>query len=105
MSDDPWGDPKVRRWKHHVEREVIPMIESSDSVVSLAPPDGKADVKFAVELGLAIMLDKPIIVVASPSRPVPPKLALIATHVIDADITTPEGREQLMFALQELGAI
>lgn len=105
MTTDPWSDPSVRKWKHHVEREVIPMIESSDSIVSLAPPDGKADVKFAVELGLAIMLDKPIIVVSSSSRPVPPKLALIATHVIDADITTPEGREQLMEALKELGAV
>lgn len=102
MTTDPWSDPRVRKWKHHIEREVVPMIENCDTVISIAPPDGKVDVKFAVELGMAIMLGKPIIVVQRPGILVPPKLAKIADRVVNADLTTAEGAKAIGDLMDEL---
>jgi hypothetical protein len=98
---DPWDDPEVQRWTDHVRCELIPMIEGSSVAVSLCPPDGKTDVKFAVELGMMIMLNKPIIVVANPGQTVPPKLVMVADRVVHADITTADGRLVFMKALEE----
>jgi hypothetical protein len=76
------------------------MMEDSEVMVSISPPEGKTDIKFAVELGLMIMLDKPIMVVAGPDRPIPPKLALVADKIVHADITTDEGRLTLATEIQ-----
>jgi len=76
---------------HHHEHTVKAMTESA-YVMSLVPAAGKVDVKFAVELGLAIMLDKPIIALAQPGVPIPYRLRKVADAVITADLDTEEGR-------------
>jgi hypothetical protein len=47
-------------------------------------PKGQTDVKFAVELGFSIMLDKPIIAVVMAGTQVPAKLLKIADEIIEA---------------------
>lgn len=60
MADDDWSPPKA--FVRAVLRDAFPKIKDSKFFVSLAPRDGGAgDVKFWVELGCAIMLDKPIV--------------------------------------------
>jgi hypothetical protein len=78
-------DPQFRRWKRLVQRELVPMIERSAYVMSLVPEDGRADAKFAVELGLSIMMNKPIILVVQPGTKIPPKLALVGDRVVEMD--------------------
>lgn len=100
---DPWDEPETRRWKHHVERDVLPKMKDSSVCISICPSGNKPDIKFAVELGMMIMLDKPIVVVVHPGQEIPPKLELVADKVVHADITTPEGRDLLLEALGDMG--
>jgi hypothetical protein len=76
-------------WERSVRDDLIPKLTDTSVVVSIAPR-GRTDVKFAVELGLAIMLDKPIIVLARPAVPLPPKLLAVADRVVQVDFDTPE---------------
>jgi hypothetical protein len=65
-------------------------------VMSLVP-GGEPDLKFAVELGLAIMLDKPVIAVAFAGLDVPPGLRRVAHAVIELehDLDTEAGQQEL----------
>lgn len=85
----------------HFRRDAVEKITGSAAIISLVPAKEDLDVKFAMELGAAIMLDKPIIAVAMPGVDVPPKLRLIAESVVEADIDTEEGRKDLAAALSD----
>lgn len=93
-------DPELRAWEKSVRRDLIPKLESSGAVVSLVP-SGETDVKFAVELGLSIMMDKPILAVAQPDTEIPPKLNRVADLVIVADMGTPEGQAHVQQAIHD----
>lgn len=84
-------------WQAFVKhsRETATKIDQSAFVMSLVPD--QVDVKFAVELGLSIMYDKPIVAVVTPGVKVPEKLRQIADEIveIEADIDTEEGRAEL----------
>jgi hypothetical protein len=54
-----------------------------------------------VELGLSILLDKPIIAVVKPGTRVPNKLVLVADRIVEGDITTPTGQQRLAVALRD----
>lgn len=77
-------DPEFKAWTDRVRAELIPMIEESEMTVSICPVSGDdVDIKFAVELGVSIMLDKPIIVAVPPGRSVPDGLARVAHEIIE----------------------
>ena len=60
MTDDDWHPAKA--FVEHVLSDMAPKVESSAFFLSLCPRDGgEGDVKFWVELGCAVMLDKPIL--------------------------------------------
>jgi len=107
MNDD-WtdklSDTEYAEWdrfiRHHHEHTVKAM-ESSAYVMSLVPDKDKVDVKFAVELGLAIMLDKPIIAMALPGVNVPPGLRKVATAIIVVDLDTEAGQAEATRQLKE----
>lgn len=65
-------------------RELVDKIDRSAWVLSI-PPTDPADHKVATELGLAIMLDKPIVVLCWPGRDVPPGLARVATRIVELE--------------------
>lgn len=89
-------------WFAHVEDELIPMITNSAITISLVPT-GKADIKFAVELGLCIMLDKPIIAVVTPGRRIPDHLRRVADEIVEiADIHSPIAQQQLTAAIKRI---
>jgi hypothetical protein len=81
--EDRWveSDPDFIAWAEEVTGYLVPMIQSSAITVSLVPK-GPSDIKFAVELGLSIMLDKPIIAVLAPGAHCPPALRRVAVEVI-----------------------
>jgi hypothetical protein len=76
----------------HFRRDALTKIAGSAAFVSLVPSEADVDVKFAVELGTAVMLDKPIIAVTMPGARVPAKLAAVADEIVIADIDTEAGR-------------
>lgn len=96
-----WANSKeFRRFAQDWIKRVLPNMKDSAMVLSIAPQGGEADVRMAVEIGFAILLDKPLIVIAPKGRHVAERLIRIADHVITADITTDEGREQIAAAIK-----
>lgn len=79
-------DPGFREWAERVRVHVLPKLDASALSVSLVPT-GETDIKFAVELGLSIMLDKPIIAVVQPGSRVPERLVRVADRIVEADLS------------------
>ena len=95
MNRGEWyDDPEWRRYVTRIRAELVPMIDQSALTISLAP-SGETDVKFAVELGLSIMLDKPIVVVLMPGQEIPEKLRAVADEVLELDMTQPDAPARL----------
>lgn len=85
MSDNVWDEPETQEWARRVVGDLVPKISRSHYVISLVTPT-ETDVKFAVEIGFAVMMDKPIIAIVTPGTPVPNKLVLIADAIIEHDL-------------------
>ena len=104
MSDESWmEDPEWNAYVTHVRTTLIPMLESTSMTISLAPHDPKGtDIKFAIELGLSIMLDKPIIVVIRDGDVLPPMLEQIAHAVVRGDLDSPTTQAELMTAIKSI---
>lgn len=92
---DPWQDPEMLAYMEHARDDLIPKLRDSAMTISLMPTTGGPDIKFATELGLSIMMDKPIVAVVLPGAEVPAALRRAAVAVIEGDMTTDEGRETL----------
>lgn len=108
MSGPDWlgslSDEERRDWDQivaHVQDKTVPAMQGSAFVMSLVPSDGKPDIKFAVELGLTIMMEKPLVVVAAPGQHVPDKLLAIADLVIRADTADPDSARDVAQKLRE----
>ena len=82
MNDDPWRDPNMKLWVQNVLDDMVPKMEGSACVMSLVPGNREADVKFWVELGASIMMDKPILAIVLDEEPIPPKLEMIADEIV-----------------------
>lgn len=76
--------PEFDEWAEHQRTHVMPMMQDSALVISLVP-QGDPDIKFAVELGLSIMLDKPLLVVVMPGTIVAGKLRQVADEIVEWD--------------------
>ena len=99
MSDYA-DDPEFREFARHVNAHLMPALSGSAMTVSLVPGgESSVDVKFAVELGLSIMLDKPIIAVVQPGTKVPERLVRVADRIVEADVYSEQGRERLQAAI------
>lgn len=88
--DDLFKEPDWLSYRDRVRNELVPMIEASALVTSIIPEDGKADVKFAVELGFSIMMDKPIIAMVQAGTKIPEKLARVVDKFVEIDWGHPE---------------
>jgi nucleoside 2-deoxyribosyltransferase len=76
-------------WDRHLvalesdtKRTLIPKLKEADAVVIVCPPDSGPDAKIAVEVGLAIFLNKPLIVLVPPDRYPAPKLRRAADEML-----------------------
>jgi hypothetical protein len=99
MSD--WSDdPKAKAWLDRVKAEMLPKMEASAmSVVILA---GTPDPKLCVELGAAILLDKPIIILVPDDTPVPANLKRCATAIIRGRPSDPKVARELNECLKSV---
>jgi hypothetical protein len=105
MNDGDWAQgPEWDRFVAHQREHTVKAMQESAYVMSLIPEAGKVDIKFAVELGMAIMLDKPILALVQPGTPVPPGIWKIATGVIVADLDTESGRDKAARGIKEFMA-
>jgi len=99
------NDPEYQEWKKNVDENLVPKMRDSSVCVSLAPR-GETDAKFAIELGMMIMLDKPIILVKEPNQVIPPKLLAVADEVVEVDWDNKEsytaGQKKIAKAMDRL---
>lgn len=96
MSNDEFeNSPEWQDFVADVTEGLVPKMRGSAYVCSVVP-DGGTDVKFAVQLGMSIMMDKPIIAIVRPGTSVPPKLTLIADRILEADLSSEAGAANLM---------
>jgi hypothetical protein len=97
-----------REWEEFVrakrESTIRPMAESA-FVVQLVPKDWSPDdfdVKFALELGASIMMDKPVLAVLMPGVQAPAKLLKVADEVVSADVDTARGQARIKAAIERM---
>lgn len=85
------------RFVRHARTDAVRLIHGSAFVMTFVPDDGKPDVKFAVELGFGIMLNKPIITIAMKGQRVPPGLRRVSHSVIELteDLDTQAGQDEM----------
>lgn len=96
--------PEFDEFAEHIRAELVPEITESKIVLSITPEDpSKFDATFAVQLGVAVVLDKPILLVIRPGQKIPGKLRRVADLIVEVDWNNPEdAREQMENALQEM---
>lgn len=100
--DDWANDPAAKVWIEHVLSDMVPKMKDSAVVAQLIPGD-EGEVKFWVELGASIMMDKPIVAVAFEGRSVPKKLRMIADEIVVLpEGMNPEGAEEFKAALNRV---
>lgn len=103
MSRGVWDSPETLAWARRVVWDLVPKIAASHYFVTYTRTDGEADVKLAVELGFAVLMDKPIIALVAPGARVPNKLVLVADAIIEHDIRDADGvARKLREAIAEL---
>lgn len=96
------NDPQFQEYKKHIIEELIPKIDGTDVFISLTPSEGKLDVKFAVELGIAILLDKPIVAIICPGAKVSDKFRKVVDRFIELDIKDQASHPKITEALNEI---
>lgn len=77
--------PATGRFFRRAERELLPKLRESAAFLGISPPDDLTpDPKFCLELGMAIMLGKPIIILVARGRSLPRDSALfrVADEVV-----------------------
>jgi hypothetical protein len=91
---DPFDSVQWRQYASRALEDLVPKMAESAITVSLVP-EGETDIKFALELGLAIMLDKPILAVVRPGSKVPERLVRAADLIVEVDMDDPAQVAQL----------
>lgn len=95
-------DQETYNWLINAADRNCAMIDDSKVFVSLFSKDMTKDAIPCLQLGLAIMLDKPIIVVADPRDDIPENLQHCATAIFQGDPGDPKFQEFLAQELQRL---
>ena len=98
-----WFDhPSMQQWARHIRDDVAEKIKDSYATCSIVPSDGEPDVKFAVELGLSIMYDKPILLVVPPGTKLPDHLVRVADSIVEGHPDQEETAARIKAALDGL---
>jgi hypothetical protein len=95
-------DERLKAWVAEKAARVLPEIENSGAFVSFAFEGDMPNPDAALELGLAIFLDKPVMVVAKPGQYVSGKLRAIADELIRVDINDPASGDKIQQAIARM---
>lgn len=80
MEKDVLDEPQVKAFLERFRSHVLPRIKASDLTVTIVSHD--PDPKMCLEVGAAVLLDKPILVVALDAAKIPPTLRKVATSIV-----------------------
>ena len=81
---DPAADAAFIEFAEDALENLVPSLQDSMVMVSFVPTE-VTDIKFAVELGVAIMLDKPLIIVVQNGTKVPSKILACADRILEVN--------------------
>jgi hypothetical protein len=93
---DIFDDPDLKAYLRRAEEEMFPKMKGSAISVIIA---GKSDAKLCVELGAAILFDKPIVVVVPDGRTVPANLKRVAAVIVEGNSRDPAFSNLLQSAI------
>lgn len=107
MPQNDWiDDPEAQRWVRAVLDDMAPKMADSAYVMQLVPTGEHSvgDVRFWVELGASIMMDKPILAIMVEGQEVPEKLKLIADRIVRVPPGSPDDiwRERLSKGVEQM---
>jgi hypothetical protein len=93
-------DDGERAYFDHARRTLLPLIRGSAVYLGICPAE--PDAKFALELGVAILYDKPLLFIVPKGRTVPAKVRRVADAVIEVDdIADPRTQERIAAVVKE----
>lgn len=96
--DELLNQSEVKDMLFRAEREMFPKMR--DSAMSLIIGTSECDAKLALEVGAAVLLDKPLLVVIIPGRTISATLRRVATHVVEIDMFgDPDAQKKLKVAV------
>lgn len=103
----PYDDPKFRAWADERKTRVLSMLDNSAcSMALLSPPFTleRLDVAQALEIGAALLLDKPLILCVTAGTQCPDGLAKAAAAIVEMDepVDAPSNRQRLQAAIREV---
>jgi hypothetical protein len=78
------SDSLVEQYLEHFRHSVLPHIADS-AVVLTIQPRGLPDTKICLEIGAALLLDKPLLVISMRGNTVPARLRLAADEVVEIE--------------------
>ena len=98
MPEVHWSrSPEFREYAEHALSEMLPKLRESEFSISIAPrADTTGDVKYWIELGASIMLDKPILLLVEPGQGIPDKLRLVADLIVECDMGDEASKQRAM---------
>jgi hypothetical protein len=97
---DVWEDPEVKEWLESAGRDMLPKMK--DSALSIAIFSGTVDPKLCMEIGAAILYDKPIMLLVTDDQQLPPTLEKIAAAVVRGDPCTEATKNKLTAAISRV---
>ena len=103
--ENPYDSAEFRSWADDMRERLIPKMRGSAHVMMIAPSmDTKFDIEFAVQIGAAILMEKPLILLVQEGRTVPPKLLKVADRIIETDLRdTAKAQDQIAQAIFDFG--
>lgn len=106
----PDGDRAWTDYTEHFRRDVVPRLLSSASIIQIGegvPDEITSDViQAGTELGVMLLLDKPLILLVPIGTTVPAALRRAATEVVeDVDMDDPATQDRIAAVVRRLGGL
>jgi len=97
-------EEEIEKFLKSVADDVGPKIRDSVFCV-IALHAGRTDIALALQIGLAVLMSKPLLVVSARGVPIPPQLRLIAAEIVEGDdLKGAELRERVKEAVARMVA-
>lgn len=80
MSKDPFEDPEFKAWLKRAKEEMFPKMK--ESALSVTIFNSEPDPKLCIEVGAAVLFDKPLIILAPNGAKLPANLKRLASAII-----------------------
>lgn len=102
---EPYESPEVKAYLKRFKEMVLPNLADAAAVVSIVSP-ASPDAKMCLEIGAAVLLDKPIIVAVFRGATIPQHLKKVATEIVeiekDEHLSSPAIRKKFQAAIDRV---